>query len=104
MSWRPSLFGTSPGVSHFFFQYWRGVPFGFSILFFPILLVSLWRFAKRWTWPFFAVVVIAFVLFWIYWGNGSSGFLREGMQAWALAVLAVVAVEQAASRFSWMPG
>jgi hypothetical protein len=97
-----TLFGTSPGVSHFFFQPWTGVPFGFAILFFPVLLVSLWRFAKRWTWPFFAVVVIPFVLFWIYWGNGSSGFLREGMQAWVLAVLAVVAVEQAASRFSWM--
>lgn len=97
-----TLFGISPGVSHFFFQYWNGVPFAFSILFFPILLVSLWRFARRWTWPFFAVVVIPFVLFWIYWGNGSSGFLREGMQAWVLAVVAVVAVEQAASRFSWM--
>jgi hypothetical protein len=97
-----TLLGTSPGVSHFFFQYWTGVPFGFAILFFPILLVSLWRFAKRWTWPFFAVVVIPFVAFWIYWGSGSSGFLREGMQAWVLAVIAVVAIEQAASRFSWM--
>ena len=97
-----TLAGTSPGVSHFFFQYWTGVPFGFAILFFPILLVSLWRFAKRWTWPFFAVVVIPFVFFWIYWGNGTSGFLREGMQAWVLAVIAVIAVEQAASHFSWM--
>ncbi|HEU5254118.1 MAG TPA: glycosyltransferase 87 family protein [Solirubrobacterales bacterium] len=97
-----TLFGTSPGVSHFFFQYWTGVPFGFAILFFPILLVSLWRFAKRWTWPFFAIVVIPYVLFWIYWGSGSSGFLREGMQAWVLAVIAVIAIEQAASRFSWL--
>jgi hypothetical protein len=97
-----TLFGTSPGVSHFFFQYWTGVPFGFAILFFPILLASLWRFAKRWTWPFFAVVVIPFVLFWIYWGSGSSGFLREGMQAWVIAVIAVLAIEQAASHFSWM--
>jgi hypothetical protein len=97
-----TLFGTSPGVSHFFFQYWTGVPFGFAILFFPVLLASLWRFAKRWTWPFFAVVVIPFVLFWIYWGSGSSGFLREGMQAWVLAVIAVLAIEQAGSHFSWM--
>jgi hypothetical protein len=97
-----TLFGISPGVSHFFFQYWTGVPFGFSILFLPVLLASLWRFAKRWTWPFFAVVVIPFVLFWIYWGNGSSGFLREGMQAWVLAILAVLAIEQAGSRFSWL--
>lgn len=97
-----TLFGTSPGVSHFFFQYWTGVPFGFAILFFPILLVSLWRFAKRRPWPFFAVVVIPFVLFWLYWGSGTSGFLREGMQAWVLAVIAVVAIEQAAEHFSWM--
>lgn len=97
-----TLFGISPGVSHFFFQYWTGVPFGFAILFFPILLVSLWRFAKRRPWPFFAIVVVPFVLFWIYWGSGSSGFLREGMQAWVLAVVAVVAIEQAAERFSWM--
>jgi hypothetical protein len=97
-----TLLGTSPGVSHFFFQYWTGVPFGFAILFFPLLLVSLWRFARRWPWPFVAVVVAPFVLFWIYWGNGSSGFLREGMQAWVMAVLAVVAIEQAASHFSWM--
>lgn len=97
-----TLFGISPGVSHFFFQPWAGVPFAFAILFFPLLLVSLWRFAKRWTWPFFAVVVIPFVVFWIYWGNGSSGFLREGMQAWVLAIIAVLAVEQAASRYSWL--
>lgn len=97
-----TLFGTSPGVSHFFFQYWTGVPFGFAILFFPILLVSLWRFAKRWPWPFFAIVVLPYVLFWIYWGSGSSGFLREGMQSWVLAVIAVVAIEQAASHFSWL--
>jgi hypothetical protein len=97
-----TFFGISPGVAHFFFQYWTGIPFGFAILFFPVLLVSLWRFARRWTWPFFAVVVIPFVLFWIYWGNGSSGFPREGMQAWILAILAVVAIEQAGSHFSWM--
>lgn len=97
-----TLFGVSPGVAHFFFQYWTGVPFGFAILFFPVMLVSLWRFAKRWTWPFLAAIVIPFVLFWLYWGNGSSGFPREGMQAWILAVIAVLAIEQAASRFSWL--
>ncbi|HEX3736001.1 MAG TPA: hypothetical protein VHV53_00525 [Solirubrobacterales bacterium] len=96
------FFGISPGVAHFFFQYWTGVPFGFAILFFPVMLVSLWRFAKRWPWPFFAVVIIPFVAFWIYWGNGSSGFPREGIQAWILAVLAVLAVEQAAGHFSWL--
>ena len=67
-----------------------------------MLLVGLWRFAKRWPWPFVAVVAFPFLFFWIYWGNGSSGFPREGMQAWILAVLAVLAIEQAAERFSWL--
>jgi hypothetical protein len=97
-----TFFGISPGVAHFFFQYWTGVPFGFAILFFPVLLVSLWRFAKRYPWPFFAVVLFPFLAFWIYWGNGSSGFPREGMQAWILAIVAVLAVEQAAEHFSWL--
>ncbi|HVT00533.1 MAG TPA: hypothetical protein VHE08_08465 [Solirubrobacterales bacterium] len=96
------FFGISPGVAHFFFQYWTGVPFGFAILFFPVMLISLWRFARRWPWPFLAVVIVPFVAFWIYWGNGSSGFPREGIQAWILAVLAVLAVEQAGSHFSWL--
>lgn len=97
-----TFFGISPGVAHWFFQYWTSVPFAFAILFFPILVVGLWRFAKRRPWPFIAVIAIPFVAFWIYWGNGSSGFPREGMQAWILAVLAVLAVEQAAEHFSWM--
>ncbi len=97
-----TFFGISPGVAHFFFQYWTSVPFAFAIFFFPVMLVGLWRSAKRRPWPFVAVVVIPFVAFWIYWGNGSSGFPREGMQAWILAILAVLAVEQAAERFSWL--
>jgi hypothetical protein len=97
-----TFFGISPGVAHFFMQYWTSVPFGFAILFFPVMLVGLWRSAKRWPWPFIAVVAIPFVAFWIYWGNGSSGFPREGLQAWVLAVLAVLAVEQAAEHFSWL--
>jgi Dolichyl-phosphate-mannose-protein mannosyltransferase len=104
-SHNPSInvfFGISPGVAHWFFQYWTSITFAYGILFFPVLLVGFWRFAKRRPWPFFAVIVFPFVFFWIYWGNGSSGFPREGIQAWILAVLAVLAVEQAAEHFSWM--
>jgi hypothetical protein len=97
-----TLFGTSPAVAHFFFQYWTSVPFAFGIFFFPVLLVTLSRAAKRWTWPFLAVIAIPFVAFLVYWGANDSGLLREGMQAWVLAVVAVLAAEQGASRFSWM--
>lgn len=92
----------SPGVVHFFFQYWTGVPFGFAIVFFPMLLASLWRAGRRWPWPVFAVVVVPAVAFAIYWGASLSGMLREGMQSWVFAVLAVVAMQQAAAGFPWL--
>jgi hypothetical protein len=92
----------SPGVVHFFFQYWTGVPFGLSIFFYPLLLLSLWRAGRRWTWPVFAVVVVPAVSFTVYWGASRSGMLREGMQSWALALLAVVALQQAAAGFPWL--
>jgi hypothetical protein len=94
--------GQSPPVIHFFFQYWAGVPFGLAIIFFPMLLVSLFRAAKRWPWPFFAVVVAPLVLFTAYWGSSVTGMLREGMQSWVFALLAVVAVQQAAGGFGWL--
>jgi hypothetical protein len=94
--------GQSPPVVHFFFQYWAGVPFGLAIVFFPMLLVSLFRAARHWPWPFFAVVVAPLVLFTAYWGSSVTGMLREGMQSWVFALLAVVAVQQAASGFGWL--
>jgi len=92
----------SPGVVHFFFQPWTGVPFGFGILFFPLLLISLWQAGRRWPWPVFAVVVVPAVAFAVYWGASLSGMLREGMQSWALALLAVIALQQAAAGFPWL--
>jgi len=92
---------SSPLV-HFFFQYWTGVPFGFGIVFFPLLLASLWRALRRWPWPVTAVVLLPAVAFAVYWGASSSGMLREGMQAWVVAVLAVVALQQAAGGFPWL--
>jgi hypothetical protein len=94
--------GQSPWIVHFFFQYWAGVPFGMAIVFFPMLLFSLYKAARRWPWPFFAAVVAPLVLFTAYWGSSVTGMLREGMQSWVFALLAVVAVQQAASGFGWL--
>jgi hypothetical protein len=91
----------NPWIVHFFFQYQTGVPFGFGIVFFPLLLVGLWRAIRRWPWPVFATVVLPFLAFLIYWGDSISGMLREGLQAWVLAVVAVLALEQGASGFPW---
>lgn len=93
--------GTSPPAIHFFFEYWDSLPFGFAIVFFPFLLVSLWRALKRWTWPVLASIVIPFVAFSIYWGSSDSGMMREGLQAWALVLCAVIAIQQRAAGYAW---
>jgi hypothetical protein len=94
--------GVSPGVIHFFFQYWTTVPFGFGIVFLPMLLVGLWRALRRWTWPVLALVVLPFVGFTVYWGASTSGMMREGLQFWALCVIGVLACEQGAEHFGWL--
>jgi hypothetical protein len=94
--------GISPPVIHFFFQYWDGLPFGAGILFFPFLIVSIWRAGKRWKWPVFVGVVFPFVFFAIYWGASKSGLLREGLQWWVLVLFAVVAIQQKSAGFPWL--
>lgn len=91
----------SPGVVRFFFQYWTSVPFAFAIVFLPMLATGLWGALKRWTWPVIATIGIPFAAFAVYWGASSSGMLREGLQFWVLAVLAVLALQQASAGFSW---
>lgn len=93
--------GTSPPVIHFFFQYWNGIPFGFALAFFPLLVQSLYRSWKLWPWPVLSIVLFPFAAFTIYWGASSSGMLREGLQFWVLAVLALIAVQQATDDYPW---
>lgn len=95
--------GSSAGIVHFFFQYWNTIPFGVAIVFFPLLLLGLWRAFRRWPWALVATVVVPFALFTIYWGAFSSGgMLREGLQTWVLTLVAVIACEQAARGFGWL--
>jgi Dolichyl-phosphate-mannose-protein mannosyltransferase len=97
-----SILAPSPFVVHFFFQYWNTLPFGVAIIFFPMLLVSLWRALRRRPWPVVAVVLIPLLLFTIYWGPIPTGMLREGLQTWVLTLFAVIAWEQASSGFGWL--
>ena len=94
--------GGSPGVVHFFFQYWTSFPFAFAIVFLPMLLSSLWKAFRHWTWPVTAAILIPAAAFTVYWGASRSGMLREGMQTWVMAVLAVVALQQSAAGFPWL--
>jgi hypothetical protein len=94
--------GTSPAAIHFFFQYWNTLPFGVGILFFPLLLIALWRAGRLWPWPVIPVVAVPFVAFAIYWGSSLTGLLREGLQAWVLVLFAVVALQQQRVGFPWL--
>jgi hypothetical protein len=94
--------GRSPAIIHFFFQYWDGFPFGVGILFAPLLALSIWRAWKLSRWPVFATIVVPVVCFAIYWGASKTGLLREGLQAWVLALLAVAAMQQRAAGYPWL--
>lgn len=94
--------GTSPPLIHVFFQYWNTLPFGVGILFFPLLLISLWQAWLRWRWAVFVAVVVPFLTFLVYWGSYSTGMLPEGLQTWVLTLLAVAAIQQGAAGFPWL--
>lgn len=80
--------GHSPGIVQFSFSYHSTLPFATGLLYFPVFLYGLARFARRAGWLFLAVVVAPFVAFTVYWGDDTSGMLREGLQLWfILAVL-----------------
>jgi hypothetical protein len=94
--------GTSPPLIHIFFQYWNTLPFGVAIVFFPLMLLSLWRAWRRWRWPVFVAVIVPFLTFTIYWGSYTTGMLPEGLQTWVLTLMAVVAIQQRAAAFAWL--
>jgi hypothetical protein len=94
--------GTSPPVIHLSFQYWNTLPFGIGIVFFPLMLFSLWRAWVRWRWPVFVAVIVPLATFAIYWGSYATGMLREGLQTWILTLLAVVAIQQRHAAFEWL--
>jgi hypothetical protein len=67
------------------FLYWATVPFGVGLLFFPLYLFGIWRFARHQMMLFMAVLLVPFVVFWLYWGDTITGLLREGLQFWFIA-------------------
>ena len=71
-------------------------------VFFPLLLQSLWRALRKWPWAITAAVIVPFIVFTVYWGGASTGMLREGLHAWVLTLLVVVAVQQCSTGFPWL--
>jgi hypothetical protein len=85
-----NAFGTrSPAVVRFSALYTATLPFAVGILYFPVFLYGLGRFARRATGLFFAGVVAPFLGFLVYWGANTSGLIREGLQfPFVIAMLA----------------
>ena len=83
----------SGGLIHFFFQYWNTLPFAVGITFFPVLLVLLWRIMRRCPYVFFAVAIVPFLVFAVYWGSYTSGLMREGLHVWLLTLFILAGVQ-----------
>lgn len=83
----------SSGLIRFFFQYRTGVPFGLSIVFFPFLIVGLYRLARNQSLLIAATVLVPLLVVTVYWGSCSSGLLREGLHAWVLTLLMLWSIE-----------
>jgi hypothetical protein len=81
-----------PGSAHplvipFSFQYWNTLPFGVGIVYFPVFVVGLWRFARRNAAIAITGLLLPFVIFALYWGSYASGLMREGLQGWVVFAL-----------------
>jgi hypothetical protein len=82
-----SIFGKSPDTIVFFLQYWTSLPFGMGLLCFPLLVIHLYRGAKKMPMEFIATVFIPFLIFSIYWGGAITGMMREGLHVWVFCLL-----------------
>jgi hypothetical protein len=76
-----------PLVIPFFYQYWNTVPFGVGLVYFPMFLVGLWRFARRSAAVFLAGIALPFAAFAVYWGSYVTGLMREGLHGWIVFAL-----------------
>lgn len=83
-----SISGPSPGVVRLGISFWSTLPLGVGLVYYPVMLYGLARFARRAPWLFVAAVVVPFTIFWIYWGSAITGLTREGLHF--LFVLTVV--------------
>ncbi len=98
----PFCVGHSSGIVRFFLQYWTALPFAVGIVFFPMLVLSLWRALRKWPWAITATVIVPFVAFAIYWGDADTGLVREGLQVWVLTLVVVIAGQQRSEGYAWL--
>ena len=71
----------SPAIVEFSFLSRATLPFAVGILYFPMFLFGLARFARRAAALFVVAIVVPFLAFIVYWGANTTGVVREGMHA-----------------------
>jgi hypothetical protein len=82
-----SISGPSPNIVRFYFQYWNTLPFGVGITYFVVFLYQLWRGARRFPGLFLATIGIPFFIFAAFWGEATSGMMREGLHIWFFSLV-----------------
>lgn len=82
-----SIWGPSPEIVRFFFQYWNNLFFGFGLLGLPFFCRTIWRAAKYTPIPFLTWIVLPFLFFTAFWGSTPTGMMREGLHAWFFALI-----------------
>jgi hypothetical protein len=93
--WLNSFYGPSPNIVRFSASYWLTLPFAVGLLYFPVYLWGLGRFARRAPLLVVATLVVPFLGFTAYWGVTDVGMLHEGLHAVVVGSLLVAFVGQA---------
>ncbi len=82
-----SVYGPSPPIIHFNFQYWDTIPFGAGLAYFFCLArqfyIACWKARAH----LLLVFVIPFLFYTIYWGGDNTGMLRTGLHPWFLLLM-----------------
>jgi hypothetical protein len=79
--------GASPAVVPLFLQCAFTLPLGVGLAFFVWLLRWLAAAAHAAPRVAFAVVILPFAVFWLWWGSSSTGLLREGLHFWVAGMI-----------------
>ena len=85
--WTNSINSDSNEFVRFNFMFFSTLPFAVGLIYFPLFIYGLIKFARNFILLFFAAIVIPFIGFIIYWGVTNTGIIRESMHFWFVLVV-----------------
>lgn len=72
-----SIYGKSPAIIRYYFQYWTTIPFGVGIIMFFRLVPLVIKYFNNFKFIWMIYIIFPFILLIIYWGAASTGIMRE---------------------------